>query len=432
MRSIISRLKRPMWLVGLAGPVCLLLAGCASDPVELAGCASDPVEPADDSRKTPVELLSFSTPFLDVAPWITRADPEDPEPPEFHFAEGYQTNHLPTGYTTYETLHPRASVDDSTIGVFMAPNDINPSGDFIYQGIADGISVWNSSVVVEKDKQYYIYGFMPHSGAETASITSPNGTGGDDFANGAVIMLQDFPALTTADVSVIVGLRWASADEKINGIPAEGSDVPLGNFKYTGMEEHNNCLFVLLEHIYAGLHFALKLDPTYHALRNICITKVELTAKDITPKVNLRITLNANTEGKDPLTNVEYQTSAVPVSDNTITLYEKAAGDLGVKVPDDSHEDFLGCLVPGSTSSFVLRTTYDVYDRNATSDHPEGNLIRKGCVAENKINPNTVLDFPTLRRGQLFTVNLLIRPTYLLMLSDPDLDKPEIVLTTTP
>ena len=84
--------------------------------------------------------------------------------------------------------------------------------------------------------------------------------------------------------------------------------------------------------------------------------------------------------------------------------------------------------MPGSTQNFVLKTTYDVYDKD-TSVKPEGNLIRKDCVAENIINPNKVAGFPSLRAGELFTVKLLIQPTFLYMLSEPDLDNPTITIS---
>ena len=422
MRKIIGHrglrgLRKSMGLKGLRrlmGLMGLLL---------VAGCQSDTVEPVDNSQKTTMELLSFSTPFLDVSPW-TRAD-------------GY-TDHLPDGYKSYETLHPHASTADSNIGVFMTPGNVNPTGDFIYLGIEEGVSKWKSSIVVEKDKDYYIYGFMPQSAAGGATISYLNldGTGDEDFENGAVIHVNNFDALTTADVSVIVGLRWASETEKINGIAPDGDDVPLGHFKYTGMEEGNNRLFVLLKHIYAGLHFAVKLDPVYHNLRNIYITKVELTAQNIRPKVDLTITLTANDAGLDPLplSGVRYTpTTGVDATNKTITLYQRDPDDsahpLGVLVPEDHYEDFLGCLVPGSTDNLILRTTYDVYDKNGTT---EGNLIRKDCVAENQINTNIIGTLSSLQAGELLTVNMLVKPTYLYVLSEPDLNNPTITLTATP
>lgn len=400
--------------------LCLLTAGLLTT----VGCENDSVEPVDNRQRTTMELLTYSNSFLEVTPWVTRADPD------FHFPTGYQTNHLPDGYISYETLRPHATMAESTIGVFMTPGETDPAGNFIYQGIEGGVSLWKSTIVVEEDKQYYIYGFMPRSGAENATITSLNGTGDDDYANGAKISIANYDALTTADVSVIVGLRWATEDEKINGIdPATGSDVPLGHFGYKGMPEGKNRLFVLLKHIYAGLHFATKVDPVYNNLRTIRITKVELTAKDIKEKVNLEITLTANANGEDPLTNVTYTPVSSSSTNTTITLYEKddVQEPFGVIVPADQFNDFLGCLVPGSTENFVLRTTYDVYDKD-TSVKPEGNLIRKGCVAENIIDRNRISTFPNLKAGELFTVNLLIQPTFLYVLSEPDLDNPTITI----
>lgn len=416
--SRISRNFRISRISRISGSLVLLAA------LFLTGCENDSVEPADNRQRTTVELLSYSTPFLEITPWVTRADPD----PDFQFGAGY-TDHLPDGYLSYEVLHPHASVDDSTIGVFMTPDDANPSGDFIYQGV-DGtppVSVWKSTIVVEKDKQYYIYGFMPRSGAESATITSLNGTGGTDYANGAVITIDNYDALTTADVSVIVGLRWASENEKINGTKTK--DVPLGYFSYVGQDDGENRLFVLLKHIYAGLHFATKLDPTYAALRSIRITKVELTAVGIREKVNLNIRLEANNTGTDPLTSVTYAPASPTASNKTITLYEKTDDptDAGKNVPADHFEDFLGCLVPGSTTNFVLKTTYDVYDKD-TSVNTNGNLIRKNCVAENKINSTLISELTQLQAGQLFTVNLLIQPTFLYVLSEPDLDNPTITI----
>ena len=60
-------------------------------------------------------------------------------------------------------------------------------------------------------------------------------------------------------------------------------------------------------------------------------------------------------------------------------------------------------------------TTYDVYDR-------KGNLIRENSEATNKL-PNLAAV-----RGQKVQVNLTVNPTYLYVLSDPDLDNPTITI----
>ena len=379
----------------------------------LASCRNETDDSVGNTPQSAVELVPLLSPYRDVQEPTSRAD-----------------GMLPEGYLSYDELYPTTMPPNKTIGIFLTPDRSTSLGTFIYEGKVDGISNWKSTITVEQGKQYYIYGFMPRSGAENATITSLNGTGDDDYANGAKISIANYDALTTADVSVIVGLRWATEDEKINGIDsATGSDVPLGHFGYKGMPEGKNRLFVLLKHIYAGLHFATKVDPVYNNLRTIRITKVELTAKDIKEKVKLEITLTANANGEDPLTNVTYTPVSSSSTNTTITLYEKddVQEPLGVTVPADQFNDFLGCLVPGSTENFILRTTYDVYDKD-TSVKPEGNLIRKGCVAENIIDRNRISTFPNLKAGELFTVNLLIQPTFLYVLSEPDLDNPTITI----
>lgn len=77
---------------------------------------------------------------------------------------------------------------------------------------------------------------------------------------------------------------------------------------------------------------------------------------------------------------------------------------------------FLGCFTPGSSSHFLLRSTYDVYDK-------AGNKIRKDCTAENKLSLTS-----DLSRGKMHTVNITVTPTYLYVLSDPDLDNPTVTI----
>ena len=413
-----SNYRKTCSLSGLCG--LLLAAGFF-----FAGCQSDPIEPADDSRLTTMELMTATQSFLDVTPWTTRADGDDYQ---FTFGEGY-TGHLPTGYVPYESLYPTTTPNNNNIGVFMTPEKTTPSGNFIYQGVDAGVNIWKSNIVVEKDKSYYIYGFMPRQFAHRAVIFPLPGvnTSGEDkgFKDGAVIRIEEFEALTPADVSVIVGLRWATDEEKISG--TKNYDVPLGNFKYTGRDEGKNRLFVLLKHIYAGLHFAATIDPEYNALRSIRVTKVELIAQNITERINLNVTLTANSTGADPLTEVQYEGIGVPAATSTIQLFPFEDSEEDIEIQETTPASFLGCFVPSSCESFIIRCTYDVYDRD-TSVNPKGNLIRKGCVAENQINRHIIPSFPTLAAGQNFTINLRIQPTFLYVLSEPDLDNPTIVV----
>lgn len=414
--SILSRSSRTF------GSLILLAA------LLLTACQSDSITPDDDRRQTSMELLTFSNSFLDVTPWrsATRTDYDDYN---FNFGSGY-TDHLPTGYVSYENLYPQSTPNNSTIGVFLTPGSTTSVGNFIYEGVENGVNKWRTTIVVKEGQQYFIYGFMPHQQSQHAVITplgdpsSPDG----GFAAGATMTIQNIEALTPADVSVIVGVRWATDEEKING--TKDYDVPLGNFEYNGREDGKNRLFVLLKHIYAGLHFAATVDPTYAALRTIRITRMELIARNITENINLSLTLRANKQGLDPLdtqTDITYEPIGQPTSTSSIVLFPYEDSEPYITVPSGAYSSFLGCFAPSSCESFVLRTTYDVYDKD-TSQSPDGNLIRKNCVAENKIDKGTINTFPNLVAGQEFTVKLTIKPTFLYALSDPDLDNPTIVV----
>jgi hypothetical protein len=72
-------------------------------------------------------------------------------------------------------------------------------------------------------------------------------------------------------------------------------------------------------------------------------------------------------------------------------------------------------VAPVLSSNLTLVCTYDVYDTN-------NNLTRQNCKAENKLPGGTV------NRGEWRTVNLTVNPTYLYMLSEPDLDNPSITM----
>ena len=105
-------------------------------------------------------------------------------------------------------------------------------------------------------------------------------------------------------------------------------------------------------------------------------------------------------------------------------LFQANTDDELVTLDPKTASDFLGCFVqPDSYSNFILESTYDVYDKNVTTDAPDGNLVRKDCVAKNVIKVNA-----SLTRGNMMRLSLLVNPTYLYMLSEPDLDNPTVTL----
>ena len=412
-----SQIRNIQLLLGLTG---ILL---------LAGCQNDSVEPTGGKKETAVELIPMTTRYVDVQRMGTRAgDPVDP----------------PTGYVPYDMLYPTTMPPNRTIGVFLRSETDNSQGNFTYQGRDDsGISFWKSTVYVTTGTNYYIYGYMPREDAETATISPKSG----NYANGAILQINNYKTLTSADVCAVVGVRKAEEDEKTDHVLY--SPLNLGSFSYTGQNEGENSIFVLLKHLYAGIHFKAFIGEKYHKMRDIEITGLQLEAQNIPKWVNLTLDLTANNTGADPLTATYDLSAETGAQSVTLFPYEDSTPYRVKEAADDPNpEGFLGCFVPGPPASdpahpltFVLHTTYNVYDRvmemqdGAPVLDGEGkpkyinHLIREGCVADNKIDPTVIPGFNAIQAGDVFTVNLTIEPDYLYQLSDPDLDNPTIITT---
>jgi hypothetical protein len=74
--------------------------------------------------------------------------------------------------------------------------------------------------------------------------------------------------------------------------------------------------------------------------------------------------------------------------------------------------------MPNGITKLVLTSEYDVYDK-------DGNLIRQNCTAENKL---PVTPDEQWKSGNRIVVPLTVEPTYLYVLSEPDLDNPTIII----
>ena len=169
--------------------------------------------------------------------------------------------------------------------------------------------------------------------------------------------------------------------------------------------------------------FNFTIDATYHALRTIKLTKLELIGyananeTNIKAKYNAVIKLKSTTDGTSPIKEVTF--SPDPNSDD-LAFEPIYTGD-EVELNPVTPTKFMGCFVPGQNTYFKLRSTYDVYDKN---DY----LIRKGCEAENTINLTKMFDTSVALRGQMFKITIKVIPTYLYMLSEPDLDNPSVTI----
>ena len=334
----------------------------------LNACSSDGSGAQENtSGNTPandkMRVMAFSSPFADAVTTDVTA---------------------PTGFTAY-TPNKR-----TTMGVYMLLSE-NPATDW---ATPEEKSItysdrWHAFFDVTADKTYTVYGYMPKTEGMTSTLTKST-------ADAATLAIEGIKPVTTDDVCIITGVEDANVGLKE------------GQFSwYTPVGADTYYIYFLMDHLYAAVLFSMKIDTDYANLRTIKLKKMELSTDK--GSVNATITLTHNDTGASPITSVTYT-----LSGNSCTS-EIFDSEEGVALDKQTPLAINACFAPLPTLSenLTLTTTYDVYDR-------KGNLIRQNCTATNKL-PNLEAS-----RGQRVQLNLTVNPTYLYVLSDPDLDNPTI------
>ena len=315
---------------------------------------------------------------------------------------------VPSGYSQY--------AGSASIGVFMTKSSTTDNSTEMTL-ISYEDNVWHSLVKVIKDTPYYIYGYMP---AYATSTITPN----TSFDNGAILKFTNVPSVMSEDFSVITGVLQLQPDNAGNAVQ-EGT-LKAGTFAYTGMESGKNFVDLMFDHLYGALNIELKVAESYNSLRTIKLKELRLRTSDANGpsknKTNVTVTLN-KTEGETPISSVLYEPTGEDVGD--LSFFQSALGE----ELTTSYKPFMGHFMPEGITSFVVTSVYDVYDKNVTAEHPDGNLIRKDCTAENTMELYKLYDRQTVtKRGYKYTIRLTVMPTYLYLLSDPDLDNPTAVI----
>ena len=310
---------------------------------------------------------------------------------------------VPSGYSQY--------AGSASIGVFMTKSSTTDNSTEMTL-ISYEDNVWHSLVKVIKDTPYYIYGYMP---AYATSTITPN----TSFDNGAILKFTNVPSVMSEDFSVITGVLQLLPDNA--GNPVQEGTLKAGTFAYMGKESGKNFVDLMFDHLYGALNINLKVADNYNSLRTIKLKELRLrTIVNGTPsksKTNVTVTLN-KTAGDSPISNVVYEPTGEDEGD--LTFFQSATGkELGTT----DYESFMGHFMPEGITTFVVTSVYDVYDK-------QGNLIRKDCTAENTLGLYDLFDRQTVTmRGYKYTIKLTVMPTYLYILSEPDLDSPMAVVS---
>ena len=250
---------------------------------------------------------------------------------------------------------------------------------------------WHAFFEVTADKTYTVYGYMPKTGEMSSTLVKST-------ADAATLTITSIKPVTTDDICIITGAK--DTDEGLKE----------GQFSWywpISAGDENYKIHLLMDHLYAAALFSLKIDTDYALLRTIKLKMMTLSTDN--GSVNATISLTHNETGASPISNVTYTASG---SSDVVVLFNSDEGtalDKSVPLPVNV------CFAPTLSADLTLVSTYDVYDS-------KGNLIRQNCTATNKL-PNLEAN-----RGQRVQVNLTVTPTYLYVLSDPDLDNPTITI----
>ena len=275
---------------------------------------------------------------------------------------------------------------DVSVGVFMIPNGAT-TAEAKYLRYSN--NYWHSQAAVAVNTNYNIFGFMPKLEQMEPSITK-NGSN-------VSLTLANIKTVTEYDVCFITGVK----DQHLSG------DLVQGSFSYVGKDDNNDIL-MLMDHLYGSLRFTMKMGVDYAALRTIKLKSMTLQAPKATATAT--IVLTPNNTGESPIQDITFSTAGTSCS---ATFFSDTAGQ---ELSTSPYNCVATCyFAPAVADNLTLITTYDVYDT-------KGNKIRENCEATNNL-PNL-----EAARGQQVTINMTVSPTYLYVLSDPDLDNPTITV----
>ena len=359
----------------------------------LMGCSSDDTDEPKTEKSSEVQLAGYVAGYEEV----NRSNMTRAWTP-------------PTGFSVFDT-------GEKSISVFFTQTPSTAGEErFFFKSSGK----WKVSGEEIAAGTYYLYGYMPHDKSITSTVSVLTEEGKTAYQHGAVLTLTNVPTVSSADFCVMVG----AINGYNNGYPALSEDYEItglkrGSFQYvaTGGESAKNYVFLLFDHLFSALRLQMRVQGDYNALRTIKLKELKLkTYKGTTAtkkKTDVTITIEANGDGNDPITYVTFTPRGTETEAGSMFTSE-AGFEL-----NENYQEFTGHFMPQGVNKIILESTYDVYDK-------KGNLVRQGCTATNTLNLSMFSGQTEAKRGCRYTIDLTINPTYLYVMSDPDLDNPTV------
>ena len=312
-----------------------------------------------------------------------------------------------------------------TLGLYLTPSRATTLYQFNYSA-AD--PVWDGNANVDAGVKYEIFGYMPVKQGITASVSGyrANDAAFTSTTTNPVLTLSNMDPILTDELAVVTGVRIINAADDDAAADA-ASEPDAGCFYYQG-QASNNYVCLLMERIVTCYEIRIAISTNtvatddsrydamnYAGIRSVHIKRMELTTS-ARKKMSATITFNDNPAGVTPaISNVVWNVES-GTSDPVAIFDSQTAG--AEKVLTTAWQDIAFYSMPASLATVILTTYYDVYDHN-------GNLVRENCTSENDLT--NLLSSITPAVGTKYTIDLVVKPTYLYQLSGGDIDNPTIV-----
>ena len=330
---------------------------------------------------------------------------------------------IPSGYEAYEGgVQP--------IAIAFADTNMVISKQMGHFYKVEDKDQWRTNVEFKPDHDYYLYGFIPNLPVIKYSITDINPdldddsdaktvTAHDGYRYGAIMSLEDVPTVMNNDFCVVIGAKHGTDKEHDSGLRR-------GDFSFRTSQgtDGKDYVFLLFDHLYAALSINMKVYADYDAIRTIKLKSLKLStqvgetvSKD---KTNITIKLHTTDGSTSPIDagdGITYKSAGEPISSDGMEFWSNGDGEQLTT----SSKQFIGYFMPDGITKLVLTSEYDVYDK-------DGNLIRQNCKATNTMVLKDLLtEQLATERGKRYTIDMTIMPTYLYMLSDPDVKNPVVI-----
>ena len=295
---------------------------------------------------------------------------------------------------------PFVAGSDWTIRTFLteATSVVEAEGLFQYTG-----AVWNSNLSVKEERQYYLYGYMP----STLRGTFAKPAGGE-YSDGVDLTFSNLPDISGDDPCVVVGVQRVESETST-------AEVTEGHYGYLSGIVGKNYVNLLMGHLYSSLQLAFKLDEQYAQLRSIRLKEVMLnsTFGNVSTTLNIRSGYGV---GEPTFTKSDDANRSVPFLSTTES--PKVLGKEHV-INALTLDQLVYCApsIFDANGTYVSITTkYDVLDKQGI------NLGERTSTNKLRITASSLIP------GQKKLVTITVRPSYLYVLSDFDLDNPVLTI----